>query len=161
MIGAYDANETMLTVGADVLVRTIKRRGLVVEAMKDGVYRVQVGAMTITAREDDLDVPAPSRKKGRRAIVPEGVGREDRSAGAASSEPDSLDLHGLTVDDARNRVAGYISRAILAGLNRVEIIHGIGTGKIKAAVTKDLQAIGAVRAVKPHPTNPGITVVYL
>ena len=150
----------MLTIGAEILVRTLKRRGVVVEAMKDGVYRVQVGALTITAREDQLDVPVPSKKKGRRARVPEGVGREDRPAGA-SSEPDSIDLHGLTVDDARNRVAGYISRAILAGLDRVEIIHGIGTGRLKAAVTRDLKSLGAVRAVKPHPTNPGITVVYL
>ena len=155
----------MLTLGAEVLVRRLKRRGVVVEAMKDGVYRVQMGALTITAREDELDVPVPSKKKGRRPTVPEGVGqpeavgREHRPAGT-SSEPDSIDLHGLTVDDARNRVAGYISRAILAGLERVEIIHGIGTGRLKAAVTKDLKNLGAVRAVKPHPTNPGITVVY-
>jgi len=150
----------VLTIGAAVLVRTLKRRGVVVETMKDGVYRVQVGAMTITAREGELDLPAPSKKKGRRTIVPEGVGREDRPADT-STEPDSVDLHGLTVDDARNRVAGYISRAILAGLDRVEIIHGIGTGRLKAAVTKDLHAISAVKAVKPHPTNPGITVVFL
>ena len=54
----------MLTIGSDVLVRTLKRRGVVVEVMKAGVYRVQVGAMTITAREEDLDVPAPSEEEG-------------------------------------------------------------------------------------------------
>ena len=75
--------------------------------------------------------------------------------------PASIDLHGLTVEEARNRVAGYISRAILAGHARVEIIHGIGSGKLKTAVTKDLHSIAAVRAVKPHPTNPGVTVAYL
>jgi DNA mismatch repair protein MutS2 len=149
----------MLTVGADVLVRAIRRRGTVVDVLKPGVYRVQVGALAITAREEELDVPVLSKKKGRRAIVPEGVRTENRSAGAIA-EPDSIDLHGLTVDEARNRVAGYISRAILAGLERVEIIHGIGTGRLKAAVTKDLRSLGAVKAVKPHPTNPGITVVY-
>ena len=150
----------MLTIGADVLVRTLKRRGVVVEAMKDGVYRVQVGAMTITAREEDLDAPAPSKKKARATSGRESVRREEPPAGVVS-EPDSIDLHGLTVDEARNRVAGYISRAILAGLERVEIIHGIGTGRLKAAVTKDLRSLGAVKAVKPHPTNPGITVVFL
>ncbi|MBK5295569.1 MAG: Smr/MutS family protein [Vicinamibacteria bacterium] len=149
----------MLTIGADVLVLTLKRRGVVVETLKVGVYRVQVGAMTITAREQELDVPAASKKKKRRATPPASVEPEPRPAGA-TPEPASIDLHGLTVDDARNRVAGYISRAILAGLDRVEIIHGIGTGRLKAAVTKDLRAISAVRAVKPHPTNPGITLVY-
>ncbi len=150
----------MLTIGLDVLVRSLKRRGVVVEALRVGVYRVQVGSMTITAREEELDVPAPSKKKARQATARESAGCDEWPAGA-TSEPASIDLHGLTVDDARNRVAGYISRAILAGLERVEIIHGIGTGRLKAAVTKDLRALTVVRAVKPHPTNPGITVVYL
>ena len=55
----------MLTIGSDVLVRTLKRRGVVVEMLKAGVYRVQVGAMTITAGEKDLEAPAPSKKKKR------------------------------------------------------------------------------------------------
>ncbi len=150
----------MLTVGSDVLVRSIRRRGVVVETLRDGVYRVQVGALTVTAREEELELPAPSKKRARRPAADTHADRDTPSP-AAASEPDSIDLHGLTVDDARNRVAGYISRAILAGLERVEIIHGIGTGRVKAAVTKDLRALTVVRAVKPHPTNPGITVVYL
>ena len=151
----------MLTIGSDVLVRTLKRRGVVVEVLNVGVYRVQMGAMTITARDEELEAPAPSKKKkSRQAAASDGVDHQRHQA-VPTSEPASIDLHGLTVDDARNRVAGYISRAILAGLDRVEIIHGIGTGRVKAAVTKDLRSLGAVRAVKPHPTNPGITVVYL
>jgi DNA mismatch repair protein MutS2 len=149
----------MIAIATEVLVRSLKRRGIVVEAMKPGVYRVQVGAMTITAHEEDLEAPGPSKKKKRRQTTASGVEREDRPV-VSASEPASIDLHGLTVDEARNRVAGYISRAILAGLDRVEIIHGIGTGRLKAAVTKDLRSLGAVKAVKPHPTNPGITVVY-
>jgi DNA mismatch repair protein MutS2 len=73
----------------------------------------------------------------------------------------SLDLHGLTVDEARNRVAAYISRAILAGLDQVEIIHGIGTGRLKKAITADLKSISAVRRVTPHPGNPGVLIAYL
>lgn len=150
----------MVAIGSDVVVRSLKRRGVVIEALKAGAYRVQVGALVITAREADLEVPAPSRKTRRRPSAPSGAPRSGESEASRASEPDSIDLHGLTVDDARNRVAGYISRAILAGHERVEIIHGIGTGRLKAAVTKDLRALAAVRAVKPHPTNPGITVVY-
>jgi DNA mismatch repair protein MutS2 len=121
---------------------------------------VQVGALTMTAREDELEQPAESKKKTRRAAPPPvdtGTGEGDFDGAV----PASIDLHGLTVDEARNRVAGYISRAILAGFARVEIVHGIGSGKLKAAVTKDLKSIAAVRAVKPHPTNPGVTVAFL
>ena len=129
--------------------------------LKAGVYRVQVGAMTITAGENG---PRGARAVKEEERPPDArvrrVPSRDRHRVAADAEPASIDLHGLTVDDARNRVAGYISRAILAGHERVEIIHGIGTGRVKAAVTKDLRSLTAVRAVKPHPTNPGITVVY-
>ena len=55
----------MLTIGSDVLVRSLKRRGVVIEMLKAGVYRVQVGAMTITAGEKDLEVPALSREEER------------------------------------------------------------------------------------------------
>jgi DNA mismatch repair protein MutS2 len=118
-----------------------------------------VGALTMTAREDELETP-PASKKGRRrspvtAAPTTGEGPQE------SGVPTSLDLHGLTVDEARNRVAGYISSAILAGHERVEIIHGIGSGKLKDVVAKDLTSIAAVRAVKPHPTNPGVTLVWL
>jgi DNA mismatch repair protein MutS2 len=151
----------MLNIGSDVLVRTLKRRGVVVEMLKAGVYRVQVGAMTITAGEKDLEAAALTKKKKARQTPASASAERDHHPVAAGAEPASIDLHGLTVDDARNRVAGYISRAILAGHERVEIIHGIGTGRVKAAVTKDLRSLAAVRAVKPHPTNPGITVVFL
>jgi DNA mismatch repair protein MutS2 len=149
----------MPAVGAEVVVRVLKKRGFVAAVLRPGVYRVQVGALSITAREDELEEPQSPKKRKRRAepraIDGTGEGPFDRDV------PTSLDLHGLTVDEARNRVAGYISRAILAGHERVEIIHGIGGGTLKAAVTKDLKSIAAVRAVTPHPTNPGVTIVCL
>ena len=155
----------MLTAGAEVIVRALRRRGVVASVLSPGVYRVQVGAMTMTLREGELDAPPPSKKKKRkqepRARATGGPDVTGRDTAGGVSALASVDLHGLTVDEARNKVAGHISRAILAGLDRVEIIHGIGTGRLKAAITRDLRAIGAVRAVKPHPANPGITVAYL
>lgn len=148
----------MGTVGADVIVKALRKRGVILAELKPGVYRVQVGALTMTAREEELETP-PVSKKARRWS-----GSAASTPGEAPQEggvPTSLDLHGLTVDEARNRVAGYISRAILAGHERVEIIHGIGSGALRDMVAKDLASIAAVRAVKRHPTNPGVTVVYL
>ena len=148
----------MRAAGAEVVVTALKKRGVVLAELKPGVYRVQVGALTMTAREEELESPPASKKARRRSPVPAtttGEGPQETDV------PTSLDLHGLTVDEARNRVAGYISRAILAGHERVEIIHGIGSGKLKAMVSRDLASIAAVRAVKPHPTNPGVAIVYL
>ena len=141
--------------GAEVTVKALKKRGVITAVLKPGVYRVQVGSVFVSAREDELDTP-PAPRKRRRAEAQ----TYEQPAGV-SDVPASLDLHGLTVEEARNRVAGYISRAILAGHERVDLIHGIGSGKLKAAITKDLKSISAVRAVKPHPTNPGVTIAYL
>jgi DNA mismatch repair protein MutS2 len=146
-----------LTAGTEVLVLSLNRRGQVEACLRAGMYRVRIGGMTTTVREEDLRVaPGKTPKGPARAETPEG-----RDAGVEGGVSPSLDLHGLTVDEARNRLAAYISRAILAGLDRVEIIHGIGTGRLKAAVTADLKQITAVRRVAPHPGNPGVLVVYL
>jgi DNA mismatch repair protein MutS2 len=146
--------------GASVIVLSINRRGEVEEEVRPRVYRVRVGAMAMTVKEDGLRA-ATDKKAGRSRVAPsveEPARVTDAKAVRALA---SLDLHGLSVDDARNRVAGHISRAILAGLERVEIIHGIGTGRLKAAVTADLRSLPSVRRVAPHPTNPGVLIAYL
>ena len=147
--------------GTEVVVLSLNRRGEIEACLRAGIYRVRVGGMVTTVREQDLR-PATTKKKARARSR----GSDEQPGAAASQDPPqrvhaSLDLHGLTVDEARNRVAAYISRAILAGLDQVEIIHGIGTGRLKKAITADLKSISAVRRVTPHPGNPGVLIAYL
>jgi len=149
----------MLSPGTSVVVLSINRRGEVEGEVRHGVYRVRIGAMVMTVKEDGLRVA--TAKKPRRSPGPSIDEPPPVADAKAARALASLDLHGLSVEDARNRVAGHISRAILAGLERVEIIHGIGTGRLKATVTADLRDLPAVRRVEPHPTNPGVLIVYL
>lgn len=147
------------SVGDRVIVVSIGRNGEIEAVVRAGKYRVRMGALVTTAAEGDLR-PAPAGKKRPRRTPSPAPGLPDATTPPVEPPPDRLDLHGLTVDDARNRVAAYISRALVAGLERVEIVHGIGTGRLKAAVTADLKRIAAVRHLAPHPTNPGVVVVY-
>ena len=140
--------------GTEVVVLSLNRRGEIEACLRAGVYRVRVGGMVTTVREQDLR-PATTKKARDRPR-----GSDDQPGAAASQGPQervhaSLDLHGLTVDEARNRVVAYISRAILAGLDQVEIIHGIGTGRLKKAITADLKSISAVRRLAPSRGIPG------
>jgi DNA mismatch repair protein MutS2 len=146
--------------GTEVVVLSLNRRGEIEACLRAGVYRVRVGGMVTTVREQDLRPATTKKVRGRPR------GPDEQPAAAAGQGPPkrvhgSLDLHGLTVDEARNRVAAYISRALLAGLDQVEIIHGIGTGRLKKAITADLKSISAVRRVAPHPGNPGVLIAYL
>ncbi len=138
--------------GAAVVVLSINRRAEVESELRPGAYVVRVGSLRMTVAESGLR-PATTRR-ARTAPAPAAPGADDDSPEFAP-----LDLHGLSVADARNKVAGYISRALVAGVSRVEIVHGIGTGALKAAVKADLSRIGAVRKVSPHPGNPGVLVV--
>ena len=138
--------------GATVVVLSINRRAEVESEVRPGTYTVRVGSLRMTVAEAGLR-PATTKRSAKPAA---GASVPDEDAGPEFAP---LDLHGLSVADARNRVAGYISRALLAGVSRVEIIHGIGTGALKAAVKADLSRIAAVRRVAPHPGNPGVLVV--
>ena len=44
----------------------------------------------------------------------------------------------MTVDEALPIVDRTIDHALIKGLERIEIIHGLGTGRLKAAIRKHL-----------------------
>jgi DNA mismatch repair protein MutS2 len=48
--------------------------------------------------------------------------------------PPEINLIGLTTDEALDALDRYLDRAVLAGLTRVRVIHGIGTGALRKAV---------------------------
>jgi DNA mismatch repair protein MutS2 len=56
----------------------------------------------------------------------------------AKNTPDELDLHGLTVDEAVTLVDSFIYKSRKAGLHRVWVIHGRGTGVLRQAVRRYL-----------------------
>ena len=49
---------------------------------------------------------------------------------------------------------------VRAGLPRVEIIHGISGGRLRAAVRRYLAGMPAVTCAAPDDRNPGVTIVY-
>ncbi len=73
----------------------------------------------------------------------------------------SLDLHGKNVSDAVHELEYFISDAVMSGAGQVEVIHGLGTGKLQRAVHDYLKKCIVVRAFKIPAGNPGTTVVYL
>jgi DNA mismatch repair protein MutS2 len=155
-------------IGADVFVVTLQRKGRIVEVTASGRYRVAVGALTLWCDEAQLSSMAQAKKQGRRDRD------EGRTSGTAATvapvthEPTeqerralgSIDLHGLTVEEALRAVEVRLDQAIRAGVERLEIIHGISGGRLRAAVRGYLAGIGSVRRFEPDARNPGVTWVY-
>lgn len=143
------------SVGQCVLVTALKRHGAIVD-VRGEQYRVAVGGVTMTCRREQLRAEvAPKEGKGKKRTTGE--------KGQTSDDGDtsSIDLHGFTTDEARAALLAHIDAALRAGHAIVEVVHGIGTGRVRAAVLDTLARIPSVQSVRPHPTNRGVTRVYL
>jgi DNA mismatch repair protein MutS2 len=146
-------------VGADIVIAAIEKPARVVEVLPDGRYRVLVGSVHMVCTEAELsELPEKEKRRrssGRRAAVPASHAPPPRLAA------ERLDLHGLRVEEALHVVELTIDRALRAGVEVIEIVHGIGTGRVKNAVTHYLRSMPVVSRIEPDRANPGVTRVYL
>jgi DNA mismatch repair protein MutS2 len=147
-------------IGAEVVVRTLARkRGIVIEAASGGRYRLRVEGLTVWCRDHDLESAPEPRTKKR---ADEQKTRASLTVAARqATRTGRLDLHGATVDEALERLVAAIDRAILAGADRIEVVHGKGAGRIKRAVHRQLASMPGVAAFKLDEQNAGVTWVYL
>jgi DNA-nicking Smr family endonuclease len=154
-------------IGSRVIVRSFgNKRGLVIEAGRGRQYRVRIENAVLSCREDDLapatdEARARERKRGR-----EHVTRRERHLGPRRGDdraapPRRVDLHGLTVEEALAKVIEAIDRALQQNADRLEVLHGKGTGRIREALHRELASIPVVAAFKLDPKNPGVTWIYL
>ncbi len=150
-----------LAPGTPVVVIALKRRGQII-AREGTRYRVAVGGLTISCREHEVRDDSQASGKQRRARrTPSTVSVPGEAAAGARRQRSSIDLHGMTVVQSREALVAHIDAALRAGDDLVEVVHGIGTGRVRATVLDLLRQIPSVRRVQPHPTNNGVTLVHL
>ena len=119
---------------------------------------LEVGGMRVTLDVEDLE-PAVGEDAGRTA---RGAPDADPTSNAtalrterANSVASSLDLRGARVDEALDALGRYLDDAGLAGLSKVMIIHGMGTGALRDAVRADAANHPLVRALRPGERGEG------
>lgn len=124
----------------------------------DGEVLVQVGVIKI-------NVPL---KELRRVEQSKPAVRKSDAAGLALDKAREisfeLDLRGLYADDALLEVEKYLDDAFLAGLPKVRLIHGKGTGSLRLAVQKHLHGHRRVKSFRLGEQGEGgfgVTVVEL
>ena len=133
-------------------------KGVVREVRNGGRYLVDVKGRHVVAAEAQLTADAGSRLKPAATSAAPLSPPESEFAGR-SHVPASVDLHGLTADEAVAVLDGFVSEAILGGCAEVRVIHGRSGGRLKAAVHRRLKMIAAVRSFRVDPSNPGVTIV--
>ncbi len=154
-------SETPLEVGDAVRVRGLNIVGRVTETSEaNNVIQVEAGGKRFTVAEADLEraaaqdvvsAPAPRRR----------LRRDRRRRAAEAAVAPELRLLGATVDEALPAVEQYLERALGRGMSRVRIIHGIGTGRLRDAITELLRRHPQVRRLHAGDAGGGSTVVEL
>jgi DNA mismatch repair protein MutS2 len=79
---------------------------------------------------------------------------------AGRDAPDELDVRGLPSHEARERVRAFVDEAALAGLPTVRVVHGRGTGALRAVVRGELAGHPLVGGSEPD-ANDGATIANL
>ena len=124
-----------IMIGDTVELLKLGTKASVIAIEKDGSYQLQAGILKLTAKPDEvylLEHENPYQQKGGR---PAHSGREMKMA-AMSQE---VDLRGMDSVEAICVMERYLDEAMRSKLPSVRIIHGKGTGVLRAAVHQSLK----------------------
>ncbi len=152
--------------GDAVTILSLGQKGYVLaEPDSAGNVLVQVGIMKITISLNDLTrAEEGDDQKQRPGAGRVRAGGRNVAAAVARDIPTELDLRGLTVEEALEKVDKYLDSAVLAGVPSVRIIHGKGTGALRKAITDFLRGdrrVASHRLGGMGEGGDGVTVAKL
>lgn len=124
-----------ILVGDTVELLKLGTKASVIAINKDGSYQLQAGIMKLSAKADEiylLEQENPYKEKHTR---PTHSGREMQ----VSAPTMEVDLRGMDTIEAVCVLDRFVDGAIRANLQTIRIIHGKGTGAVRAAVHQSLK----------------------
>lgn len=65
-----------------------------------------------------------------------------------------LDVHGLSVEASLVELDFFVDRSVVRGARGVKIIHGVGTGALRSAISRALMADRRIRGFR-ESQRPG------
>jgi DNA mismatch repair protein MutS2 len=154
-----------LAAGDEVYINSLGQRAVIISVNPAATEaRVQFGSMETKVKMSDLRLEAGKKEKKREAGgVAAGSNAFVKSAKALSISA-KLDLRGRLVEEALEELGKYLDDAYLAGMGKIEIIHGKGTGALRAAVQRELRGhphIKNYRLGEFGEGDSGVTIVEL
>jgi DNA mismatch repair protein MutS2 len=158
---AFSAPE--LTIGARVYVPRLRAEAVVVEGPQKNKVLVAVGAMKLWVDMPDLRKPETAAAEADVAVPARELGRTE-SAPMRSTD-NTIDVRGLRADDALAMLDSFIDRLYSGPMRVGFVLHGHGSGALRAAVREHLKAappyVQTTRPGAPDEGGEAITVFYL
>ena len=124
-----------ILVGDTVELLKLGTKASVIAINKDGTYQLQAGILKMNAKADEIYLLEHENPYKQKAGRPAHSGREMKMTAAISE----VDLRGMDSVEAICVLDRYMDEAMRSNLQSVRIIHGKGTGVLRAAVHQSLR----------------------
>ncbi|MTV50666.1 endonuclease MutS2 [Heliobacillus mobilis] len=158
---AVDEEAAIKTVkiGQTVFVPRLNQKGSVLSMPNaHGELQIQAGILKLTVKLNELRAAKEEKQKSgatQYAAI---------ASGKAKEMSRELDFRGCTADEGIELVGKFLDDAYLAGISPVNLIHGKGTGALRAAIRSYLQKhpyVKSFRSGEHGEGGVGVTVVEL
>lgn len=151
-----------LKVGDDVLIYDIDKDAIVLELPdKDNMVKVQAGIIKTRVELSNLRLKEKKTEKFKNSYI----SRSPNVQRSADIHPiTEIDVRGQTAIEAIMAVDSAIDNAILTNVEHITIIHGKGTGVLRAEIQKHLRTIKQVKSFRLGTFGEGesgVTIVEL
>lgn len=145
--------------GDTVEIKSMGVKAEVVDVNPDGSLNLRAGIMNVKLKPDDVYlIEGHAAKQKKQSVTLAGS-----TAPRAAVSPE-IDLRGMESIEAVNAAEQYIDSAVIGKLKTVTIIHGKGTGALRAAVQQMLKrnkAVKSYRLGRFGEGESGVTIVEL
>lgn len=165
-IGLRPATKEDIKIGGEVFVENMGANGTVLSfnpakgeaevACGSIKLRVNISALKIAPQRTQTAKPAKSKQAKERVKVVKKF--------SPSAPLFEINVIGMTVDEALPEVENFLDRAITDNLEQVKIIHGVGTGKLRGAISQLLRRHRGVKEFRAGAYGEGeigVTIVTL
>ena len=148
--------------GLNVFVVSLGKDGIITD-VKGNEVTVQVGIlkMTVPAKKCLLTKAQPAstsnEPKKRKGFTKNAAANyaHQMFVAKASSARQEIDVRGMTIDEAIPIVDKAIDDALIAGIGQLRIIHGKGTGALRAGLTAYLETNRFVKKLETAALDAG------
>ena len=145
--------------GDTVEIKSMGVKAEVIDVNPDGTLNLRAGIMNVKLKPDDVYlIEGHAAKQKKQSVTLAGS-----TAPRAAVSPE-IDLRGMESIEAVNAAEQYIDSAVMGELKTVTIIHGKGTGALRAAVQQMLKrnkAVKSYRLGRFGEGESGVTIVEL